>query len=326
MNTIKGNKTLKINRTLRKNKDDAEGKTVKMAPLMKAIKAVRSVSEISGETTPEELSRQRSAQEFLAKLVTPTNGVSYERTELAGIKAEWARPDYTHMKKNVILYCHGGGYTCGGLGYAGILAGKLALHTGLSVLYFEYRLAPENPYPAAIEDGMKVWDALMHMGYGAENVIIAGDSAGGNMALEMVLKLREEGRFLPKALILMSPWTDMTATSASYEKYRDLDPMLTKEYVLGVRRAYAGEDADYSLPQYSPLFGELTDMPSTFIQVGSNEILRADSESLYKKLRHNECNVKLTVYKGGWHVFQQLPLPRSAKALDDIRDFIWALI
>lgn len=326
MNTIKGKKTIKINRTLRKSNNDTEVKAVKMDPLMKAIKAVRSVSEISGETTPEELSRQRSAQEFLAKLVTPANGVSYERTEIDGIKAEWARPDYTHMKKSIILYCHGGGYTCGGLGYAGILAGKLALHTGLSVLYFEYRLAPENPYPAAIEDAMRVWDALMHMGYGAENVIIAGDSAGGNMALEMVLKLREEGRFLPKALILMSPWTDMTATSSSYEKYKDLDPMLTKEYVLGVRRAYAGADADYSLPQYSPLYGELAGIPPTFIQVGSHEILRADSENLYKKLRHNECNVKLTVYNGGWHVFQQLPLPRAAKALDDIRDFIWTLL
>lgn len=326
MNTIKGNKTLKINRALRKSSDDTDSKTVKMDPLMKAIKAVRAVSEISEETTPEELSRQRNAQEFLAKLVTPPIGVSYEKVEMGGINAEWARPDYTHVKKTVILYCHGGGYTCGGLGYAGILAGKLAIHTGLDVLYFEYRLAPENPYPAAIEDGVKVWDALMHMGYGAENVIIAGDSAGGNMALEIVFKLKQEGRFLPKALILMSPWTDMTVTSPSYEKYKDLDPMLTKEYVLGVRKAYAGEDADYSLPQYSPLYGELKGMPPTFIQVGSNEILRSDSENLYKKLRHNECNVKMTVYKGGWHVFQQLPLPRASKALDDVRDFIWSLL
>jgi len=308
-----------------KSGEDAGSRAEKMDPLMKAIKAVRSVSEISGETTTEELSRQRNAQEFLAKLVIPTNGVSYEGTEIEGIKAEWARPDYTHMKKNIILYCHGGGYTCGGLGYAGILAGKLAIHTGLDVLYFEYRLAPENPYPSAIEDGMKVWDYLMHMGYGAENVIIAGDSAGGNMALEMVFKLREDGRFLPKGLILMSPWTDMTVTSSSYEKYKDLDPMLTKEYVLGVRKAYAGEDADYSLPQYSPLYGDLAGMPPAFIQVGSNEILRSDSENLYKKLRHNECNVKLTIYKGGWHVFQQLPLPRASKALDDVRDFIWSL-
>ena len=314
---------------INKRGEETGKKPEKMDPLMKAIKAVRSVSEISGETTPEELSRQRTAQEFLAKLATPTNGVSYksyEGAETSGIKAEWAIPDYTHVKKNIILYCHGGGYTCGGLGYARILAGKLALHTGLSVLYFEYRLAPENPYPAAIEDGMKVWDSLMHMGYGAENVMIAGDSAGGNMALEMVFKLKEESRFLPKALILLSPWTDMTVASPSYEKYKDIDPMLTKEYVLGVRKAYAGENVDYALPQYSPLYGDLTGMPPTLIQVGSNEILKSDSENLYKKLKHNECNVKLAVYQGGWHVFQQLPLPKASKALDDVRDFIWTLL
>ncbi|MCD7836771.1 MAG: alpha/beta hydrolase [Lachnospiraceae bacterium] len=326
MNTIKSVRTSKNNKVSGKNKESQEIKPEKMAPLMKAIKAVRSVNEISEETTAEGFSRQRSAQEFLSKLVTPPIGVTYEKAGQGEINAEWASPDYTHVGKTVILYCHGGGYTSGGLGYAGILAGKLALHTGLSVFYFEYRLAPENPYPAAIEDGMKAWDSLMYMGYGAENVIIAGDSAGGNMALEIVLKLKEEGRFLPKALVLMSPWTDMTASSPSYEKYKDLDPMLTREYVLGVRKAYAGNEADYSLPQYSPLYGELTNMPPTLIQVGSNEILRADSERLYRKLKHNECNVRLKVYNGGWHVFQLLPLHKASRALDDVRDFIWTLM
>lgn len=304
-------------------KDQAE----KMDAMMKAIKAIRSVGNVSQDNpTLEELSRQRAAHELVAKLAKTPVGVARERFLLEGMNAEWTSPDFPHVKKTVILYCHGGGYTCGGLGYAGILAGKLALFTGLCVLSFEYRLAPENPYPAAIDDGMKAYDYLLHQGYGAAQIILCGDSAGGNMALELVLRLKDEGRMMPKAMILMSPWTDMTVSAPSYEKYKDLDPMLTKEYVLGVRKAYAGEEADFEQPEYSPLYGELSGMPKTFIQVGSNEILRSDSERLHKKMIQAENDVKLRIYKGGWHVFQQLPVPRAAKAMEDVREFVWSLM
>lgn len=331
-----------------------------MDPLMKAIKAVHSNFGTSDVERAESLDKQRASQELFSRLVTPDNNVRYEREQIyrqnlafksehvekhllrrAGyqteenvfyIPVEWARPVFPHRKDRIILYCHGGGYTCGGLGYAGILAGKMAMHTGLEVLSFEYRLAPENPYPAAIEDVVTIWDYLMYLGYGADDIIVAGDSAGGNLALELVLTLQAQNRKIPAALVLFSPWTDMTVTLPSYEKFKDVDPLLTKEYVLGVRRAYAGldvaDDIDndiYKDPSFSPLYADLSGMPPTLIEVGSNEILRSDSEELYKKLKKKNIYSRLLVYNGGWHVFQQMPIPKANKALDDVREFIEAL-
>lgn len=305
----------------------------KMDPLMKAIKAVHSTIGTSDVERAESLNRQRHSQEVFSKLVTPAVGIKYEKDSVlrkvvdeTPIPIEWAIPEFAHRNDKIILYCHGGGYTCGGLGYAGILTGKLAVHTGLRVMSFEYRLAPENPYPAAIEDVLIVWDYLMLLGYGAKDIFVAGDSAGGNLALELCLELKKQNRMLPLGLLLMSPWTDMTTTLPSYEKYKEVDPTITKEYVLGVRHAYAGDDADFSKPEYSPLYADLSSIPPTMIEVGSNEILRSDSEELYKKLRKLNIHCRLEVYPGGWHVFQQMPISKASKALDDIKEFIDTII
>lgn len=322
-----------LNRLSRKNTNTEQEEHMDL--LMKAIKAVHSSLGTSDVDVAESLNHQRKSQERFSKLITPAVSVRYERSDIhSGIKnqtipAEWAIPEFAHRNDKIILYCHGGGYTCGGLGYAAILAGKLANHTGLKVLGFEYRLAPENPYPAAIEDATSVWNYLMYMGYGAKDIFIAGDSAGGNLAMELILILKAQKRQLPLGLILMSPWTDMTATLPAYEKYKDVDPLLTKEYVLGVRKAYAGgiyEEDIYKTPEFSPLFADLSGFPPTFIQVGSNEILRGDSEELYKKLKKQNINCRLETYNGGWHVFQQMPTQKSSKALDDVKEFIDARI
>lgn len=289
---------------------------------MKAMKAAHNVVGNSGTLIPEELEKRRHSEEVVSRLATPSSGVSFEKFNIGDIEAQWAYPKHAHPKKPIILYCHGGGFSCGGLGYAGVLAGKMAIHTGLSVLSYAYRLTPENPYPAAIEDTILVWDYLMLLGYGAGDVIVAGDSAGGNLALELTLSLKEQGRMLPKALILMSPWTDMTATASSYKKYKDVDPILTYDYIMVVRKAYLQDDEDYANPKYSPLFADLTGFPPTMIQVGSNEILRSDSEHLSKALHKAQCRAVLEIYKGGWHVFQQTPTIKAAKALDDMKKFI----
>lgn len=301
---------------------DNDSRDVKMDPLMKAVKAIHSVIAVSDVDRAESLDKQRASHERLSKLVTPAVGVTYTKEEVRGIHTEWAVADFPHRDRPIVLYCHGGGYTSGGLGYAGMLAGKMVMHTGLSVYSFEYRLAPENPYPSAIEDAITVWDHLMYLGYGADEIIVLGDSAGGNLALELTLVLQSQKRQLPAALILMSPWTDMTASGASYEKYKDTDPMLTVEYVYGARNAYAGCETDYTNPSLSPLYAGLTDMPPTLIQVGSNEILRSDSENLHKKLHKNGCITRLQVFAGGWHVFQVLPIPKASKALNDVAEFI----
>ena len=302
--------------------NSTENIEVKMDPIMKAVKAIHSAIAVSEVDRAETLNKQRASHERLSKLVTPAVGVSHRKEEVEGIPVEWSVPDFPHKDKPIVLYCHGGGYTAGGLGYSGMLAGKMVLHLGMSVCSFQYRLAPENPYPAAIEDAVTIWNHLMYLGFGADQIILLGDSAGGNLALELTLVLRSQKRQLPAAMILMSPWTDMTASSSSYEKYKDSDPMLTIDYVYGVRNAYAGGETDFSNPSLSPLFADMEGMPPTLIQVGSNEILRSDSENLYKKLHKNGCITRLQVFTGMWHVFQVLPIPRAAKALEDVAAFI----
>lgn len=296
-----------------------------MDAIMRAVKAVHSVAVNGASVAPEDLERQRAGQDLVSKLVTPGIGVHQKSVIIENgdfeIPAEWVIPDFCHEKKHLIMYCHGGGYTCGSLKYARILASKLSIHTGIETLSFEYRLAPENPYPTALNDAVAVWDYLMKMGYGARDIIVAGDSAGGNLALELCLTLKKQRRFLPRALILMSPWTDMTLTSETYETCKDIDPMLTREYVNAVRGAYAGIDADFANPKYSPLFGNLSGFPPTLIQVGLNEILLGDSEKLADRMREAGAFVTLERYEECWHVFQQMPIRRAYRALENVGKF-----
>ena len=305
---------------IKQNKKDKDPE--RMDLLMRTIKAVHSQAVNPLAMTPEELSKQRSEVEVFSKLITPSITTSVTPFFIDEIPCEWVRPEFPHRKDKLILYCHGGGYTSGGLGYARILATKLANHTGLEVIAFEYGLSPENPYPAAFNDALTVWDHLMKLGYGAKNVLLAGDSAGGNLALELTLSLKENDRFLPAGLILFSPWTDMTISSGSYETYKEKDPLLTREYVLSVRTAYAGSEADFTSPCFSPLYADLSGFPPCLIQAGSNEILRDDSEKLQKKLAKCGADARLEIYTGGWHVFQQMPIPRAAKAMDAVKTFL----
>ncbi len=293
-----------------------------LGPMMRAIRAVHSVASAGGSTSPEDLERQRAGQELFAKLVTPAIGVTTQEVRVRHIPAEWVRLDFGHDRRHIVLYCHGGGYTCGQLGYARILASKLALATGCDVFSFEYRLAPEHPYPAAVQDAQAVWDHLMYQGFGARDVILAGDSAGGNLALELCLNLKEQGRRQPRMLALFSPWTDMTCSGLSHTDCADIDPMLTAEYIAAVRQAYTGPDADWAAPRYSPLFGDLRGLPATLIQVGTNEILRSDSELLHHKLQEAGVYSTLEVYEDCWHVFQQMPIRRAAQAMESVGRFV----
>ena len=274
--------------------------------------------------TPEELEHQRRNQEILGRLTAPMAGMEYEELSIGTMPAAWTRLKAPHGDRRVILYCHGGGYTSGNLGYSRVLSSKLAHVTGYDVLSFEYRLAPEHPYPAAVEDAMRAWDYLMYRGYGAENVTVTGDSAGGNLALVLCRRLKAAGRWMPRALLLMSPWTDMTMSGASYRERVESDPMLTPEYIEAVRRAYAG-DRDLHDPDLSPLLGDLGSFPPTLIQVGDHEILYSDSASLAAALRAAHVPCRLEVSEGMWHVFQMFPIKKAAAAMESAARFLLEL-
>ena len=193
----------------------------------------------------------------------------------------------------------------------------------MDVLCFDYRLAPEHPYPAAAEDAMKAWNYLMLLGYGARDVIITGDSAGGNLALSLVLKIKEQERLLPRGIVLMSPWTDLTGEGKTFQTKAELDPVLDKEYIDRMTRAYA-PDRDLTDPYISPLFGDFRGFPPMLIQVGSIEMLLSDSVSVAAKAREQGVKVRLSVYEGMFHVFQMayLNIPESKKAWAEAGKFI----
>ncbi|MBR1622437.1 MAG: alpha/beta hydrolase [Pseudobutyrivibrio sp.] len=264
--------------------------------------------------------------ERAGRLAAPTSDVSVEEFSVNGISCEWVKPDLARNPQYVILYAHGGGYTCGGLGYARILAAKLAVSTGFTVVSFEYRLAPEHKYPAALTDGMSVWNFLMDKGYGAKQVLFAGDSAGGNLVLCMTQKLRREKGLAPKCLLLFSPWTDMTATAASYDEKAAKDPILTKDYVIGVREAVIGTDVDAADEKYSPINGDFTGFPPALIMVGRNEILLDDSVYLQKRINKAGGKAVIDIEKDGWHVYQQMPLPVANRAMKRLADYVSEVI
>ena len=309
---------MKLARPSAEQRQSAEER--RLQPMLRALKAIHSASNPESMEL-EDLERQRAGQEVLGRLAAPMLGMSFEPFDLAGMSAAWVQPDRGYDRRRAILYCHGGGYTSGNLGYARPLAAKLAAVTGWRVLAFEYRLAPEHPFPAAAEDAMKAWDYLMYQGYGARDVVVAGDSAGGNMALVLCHKLKAEGRRLPARLFLMSPWTDMTASGKSYAERADMDPMLTMNYIKAVRGVYAGSN-DLSSPLLSPLFGDFSGFPPTLIQVGSNEILLSDSVRLRDRMLMAQVSCKLEVWSNMWHVFQMFPIRRAGEAMESVGRFL----
>ena len=295
-----------------------------MTPEQKRNQNLMSIIKKMHERLEEtDVEKARAGQEHLAHLTIPPKGIEVESIDLDGLYAEWIRPVKPHDRTRVILYCHGGGYMTGSCLYARTITYKLAETTGMDILCFDYRLSPENVYPAAMEDAMKAWDYLMHRGYGAGNVVVCGDSAGGNMALVHALKLQKENRFMPAAVVLYSPWTDMTLSGKSYETKKNLDPILTKEYIKLAVERYAPEE-DPASPFLSPLLSKYRhDFPPVYIQVGTNEILLSDSKELYKKLKDANIHVKLDIFKGMWHVFQMTPFKTASEAMEKTADFIF---
>lgn len=295
----------------------------KNANLMNLIKRMHGVVE------NVDIEKHRQSQDHFGALLGSSKDVLTKVLEIptqspdeAVLHAEWNYVNRAHMKKYVILYCHGGGYSTGSSLYARTLTSKLAMSTSMDVLSFDYRLAPENPYPAATQDAMRVWNYLMLFGYGARDIILAGDSAGGNLALSLTLKLKEEGRLLPRGLVLMSPWTDLTSSGAAHQTKAEIDPVLNTGYLEEMIRNYAsGENLED--PLISPLFGKYDGFPPTYIQVGGNEILLDDSVALYEKLIKANVYAKLDTFEGMWHVFQMSPFKTAYEAMDRNAEFIY---
>lgn len=224
----------------------------------------------------------------------------------------WIMPK-DQRRQGVILYLHGGGYTCGGLDYAMGFGSMLVVQTGALVFCAAYRLAPEAPFPAALEDALEAYRYLLGKGYSANHITLCGESAGGGLCYALCLKLRELEMEMPCGIIAISPWTDLTASGRSYEENRNVDPSLTEESLRFFADCYAENKED---PLVSPLFGDLKALPPSLLFAGGDELLLSDAQKLHEKLQTAGGKSRLVVSPGRWHAYLLYGL------VEDEKDFI----
>lgn len=209
----------------------------------------------------------------------------------------WVIPK-DERRQGVILYLHGGGYCGGDLEYAFGFGSTLAVRTSTRVFCAAYRLAPEHPFPAAVEDALHAYEYLLSKGYGPQHITLCGESAGGGLCYSLCLKLKELGHSLPCGIIALSPWTDLTASGPSYENNKQIDPSMSIEAL----DFYAGHYCtDRTHPLISPLLADLTGMPPSLLFVGGDEIMLSDAELMDAALQKAGCKSQLVVKPDRWH-------------------------
>jgi acetyl esterase/lipase len=213
------------------------------------------------------LETTRKGQDKLGELMSALHKreVIFRDHDFEQFKGAWVMPK-DERRSGVVLYLHGGGYTCGSLDYAKGFAATLASECGVRVFCGAYRLAPEDPYPAALEDALTAYDYLLKKGYAPQQILLCGESAGGGLICALCLKLKQLGRELPCGLIAISPWVDLTGSGKSYEFNRDNDPSLTEELLQFYARCYTQDPTD---PLCSPLLGDLTGSGRTELAVAA---------------------------------------------------------
>ena len=200
-----------------------------------------------------DIEKHRHSQDQMGALFGNSREVAVTEITVGSMYAEWIRVDRPHSGKKIILYCHGGGYSTGSPLYARTLTTKLASQLSMDVFCFDYRLAPEHPYPAAVDDAQAAWDYLMLQGYGAKDIFVAGDSAGGNLALALGLRLKKQKRMLPAGFVLMSPWTDLTVSGKTHETKADVDPVLNQNYLNEMIENYVPQAKKVQMEAVKPL-------------------------------------------------------------------------
>ena len=246
--------------------------------------------------------------------------VTKTECKYAGSDSAWFIPDDCGKSKT-ILYLHGGGYVMGSYNTHRSLIGRIARAAGCKALAINYRKAPENKYPLALQDALAAYKQMVADGY--ENIFIMGDSAGGGLTLALLQLIRKQR--LPKAAgaVLLSPWADLTLSGESIKTKKDKDPLITPHLLeIFSKRYYA--DADPTDPLISPHFADVKGFPPTLIQVGGNEVLFDDSIRMAQKLNKAGVKVQLEIYDNMMHVWQFFGgiVPEANKAIDEIGEFV----
>jgi acetyl esterase/lipase len=253
-------------------------------------------------------------------MATPVpDDATVEELTIENINADWVSVPESDDNR-VVLYFHGGGYVIGSnVGYREF-ATRLARATRARVLLLNYRLAPENPFPAAVDDAVMAYRWLLGQGVAADRIMIAGDSAGGGLTIAALVALRDAGETLPACATCFSPWVDLTGSGDSAKPGAVDDPMVGSEGLQDMSRTYAGDDLRN--PLASPLYADLSSLPPTLVFVGTREILLNDATRIVDNARAAGVDTSLNVGEGLIHVWQLFAVPEAAESLTQVGSFI----
>jgi epsilon-lactone hydrolase len=272
------------------------------------------------------LDEQRAAFVPADRLYPMPNDVLVTDVVARGVPAHWLEAPETYAGR-VLLFLHGGGYRLGSVRSDGELAARLGRAAGMRVLFLEYRLAPEHPFPAAIDDVLAAWHWLVvDQELSSRSIALAGDSAGGGLSVALLVALRDAGAELPAAAVLMSPTVDLTSSGVSMSERVDQDPISTPDLLRQLASDYLA-GADPKTPLASPLFASLAGLPPLLVQVGTADLLLSDSERLATAAAKAGVEVTLEIGEGLPHVYQlALGTPEATQATSQIGEFLRARV
>ena len=266
--------------------------------------------------------RRRRMHAYERWVPRPPAGVETVATTLGGVPASLVTAPQSAPHRH-ILFPHGGAYIAGSALIYRHITWRFAIAAEARLAAIDYRLAPEHPFPAALDDVTAAWHALIEKGADPQHCAVMGDSAGGGLALALALRLRDRAEPLPAAIVALSPWTDLAISGRSCRDNAVYDPVLKGEDLEMLAAQYLG-GADPRNPYVSPLYGDPRGLPPTLLQVGSDEILRDDSERMAQRMREARCDVTLEVWPRMphvWHGFAPV-LPEARRAIVRIGEFV----
>lgn len=266
------------------------------------------------------ITEQRARQEKSTRFFRMPRQVRSQVINVDGVPSEWIESPDSHA--GTILYLHGGAYALGSVNTHRELVGRLVIATKCCALAINYRLAPENPFPAALEDALSAYQWLLSKGISPARICLAGDSAGGGLAIATLLALRDREMPLPAGAFCFSPWLDLTLSGDSATKNEKLDPILSSLILEVYARSYTGKNAANN-PLISPLFADLRNLPPIFMQSGKDEILRDDSLRFFEKAQQAGVDATLKTWEDMFHDFQLFPfLPQTKDSLEQVAIFL----
>lgn len=301
-----------------------------MASLSSAM--LRGLVKNKMERVNKEISEAKTAEEkvkaYRQGMSVPAGAVVFGKydiveSELGGRPVTWLSRDF-FPEDRAILYLHGGGYIGGSVLYSRNGAASLAVELGSKLAAIDYRLAPEHPWPAALDDALAAYEQMLGDGFPAEGIIVIGESAGGGLALATILAAKDKGLKLPAAVIALSPWCDLTMSNITLKANRGRDIMLTNELLTLASSLYAG-DNDRTDPYISPLFGDFTGFPPLLIQVAAEELLLGEIIDIAGRASRQSTNeVQLEIYENVWHVWQTMDeiVPEARQAVEKMGAFV----